>query len=293
MKPKSEKGNKKMHASRFKSMAAALIMTCFSLLLPNANASSSAERLAMAPLLDKAIAGEHRSAANSARDNQRHPKETLMFFGIKPGMKVLEILPGGGWYTEILAPALQDRGQLTVASFGAENPSEYMRNVHKRYIAKMESNPQVYGQVKTQVFEDDGYLTEVASGSQDMVLTFRNSHNWIRFGGIEQAYASFFRVLKKGGVLGVVQHRAEPGTDIKQAAEQGYVAEAYLVKLAESMGFELVAESQVNANAKDTKDYPRGVWSLPPSFREKDHNREAYGAIGESDRMTLRFVKAE
>ena len=271
-------------------MLASLLAMTFSVVALNANAVSSSES-AVGPLIDNAIAGDHRSAKNKARDSQRHPKETLMFFGIKPGMKVLEILPGGGWYSEILAAALKDHGQLTVASFGADNPSDYMRNVHNRYVTKLEANPQVYGQVKTEVFEDEGYLTKIASDSQDMVLTFRNSHNWIRYGGIEQAYKSFSRVLKKGGVLGVVQHRAASDADIKQAAEQGYVPQAYLIQLAESMGFKLVAQSEINANAKDTKDHAKGVWSLPPSFREKDNNREKYTAIGETDRMTLRFVK--
>ena len=279
-----------MKENRISSILIALLVMCFSFLSLNASAGSDAEP-SVDPLLTKAIAGEHRSAKNKARDNQRHPKETLMFFGLKSGMKVLEILPGGGWYSEILAPTLQDQGQLTVASFGANNPSDYLSNVHNRYISKMETNPEVYGQVKTEVFEDEGYLIKVASGSQDMVLTFRNSHNWIRYGGIEQAYKSFSRVLKKGGVLGVVQHRAAPGTDAKTTAEQGYVPEAYLIQLAESMGFKLVAQSEINGNAKDTKDHPSGVWSLPPSFRDKGGNRESYKAIGESDRMTLRFVK--
>lgn len=279
-----------MKENRTSSILTALLVMCFSFLSLTANADSGAES-ATGAVLDQAIAGKHRSAKNKARDSQRHPKETLMFFGIKPDMQVLEILPGGGWYSEILAPALKNHGELTVASFGAENPSDYMRNVHNRYIAKLESNPDVYGQVKAEVFEDEGYLTQVASGSQDMVLTFRNSHNWIRYGGIEQAYKSFSRVLKKGGVLGVVQHRAAAGSDIKQAAEKGYVPEAYLIELAESMGFKLAAQSDINANAKDTKDHAKGVWSLPPSYREKDNNREKYRAMGESDRMTLRFVK--
>jgi predicted methyltransferase len=279
-----------MKANRSPSILTALRVMCFLFLSLNANAESDAG-LSVGPQLNQAIAGEHRSPKNKARDNQRHPKETLMFFGIKPGMRVLEILPGGGWYTEILAPTLKDQGQLTVASFGANNPSDYLRNVHNRYIAKLESNPDVYGQVKAEVFEDEGYLVKVDSASQDMVLTFRNSHNWIRYGGIEQAYESFNRVLKKGGVLGVVQHRAAPGSDFKQVAEKGYVPEAYLIELAESKGFKLVAQTEINANAKDSKNHPSGVWSLPPSFRDKDSNRESYQAIGESDRMTLRFVK--
>lgn len=267
-----------------------LLAITFSLLAVNANAVSSSES-AVSQVIDNAIAGDHRSDKNRSRDSQRHPKETLLFFGIKPAMKVLEILPGGGWYSEVLAPILKDHGQLIVASFGANNPSDYMRNVHNKYIAKLEADPDVYGKVNAEVFEDEGYLAEIASGSQDMVLTFRNSHNWIRYGGIEQAYKSFNRVLKKGGVLGVVQHRAAPDADVKQAAEQGYVPQAYLIQLVESMGFKLVAQSEINANVKDTKDHPKGVWSLPPSYREKDNNREKYSAIGETDRMTLRFVK--
>ncbi|MDB4261100.1 methyltransferase [Porticoccaceae bacterium] len=279
-----------MNKNTVQTLVTSLLAVIFSFLVFNANAVSSFES-AVGPLIGNAIAGDHRSSKNKARDSQRHPKETLLFFGIKPDMKVLEILPGGGWYTEILAPILKDQGQLTVASFGADNSSDYMRNVHNQYVAKLQANPQVYGQVKTAVFEDEGYLIKVASESQDRVLTFRNSHNWIRYGGIEQAYQSFNRVLKKGGVLGVVQHRAAPGADAKQAAEQGYVPQAYLIELVESMGFKLVAQSEINANAKDTKDHAKGVWSLPPSFREKDNNREKYSAIGETDRMTLRFVK--
>jgi predicted methyltransferase len=269
------------------SILTALLVTGFSVLSLNANADGHA----IGALLDQAVQGEHRTVKNKARDAYRHPKETLMFFGLKADMKVLEILPGGGWYTEILAPTLKHHGLLTVASFGENNPSEYMRNVHIRYAKFLDDKPEVYGKIKRDVFEDNGYLGNIAAESQDMVVTFRNSHNWIRFGGIEQAYGAFSRVLKKGGVLGVVQHRAEKGTDAEQTAEKGYVPEAYLIKLVESLGFKLVAKSEINANAKDTKDYPNGVWSLPPSYREKDTNRENYRAIGETDRMTLRFVK--
>ncbi len=241
--------------------------------------------------IEKAVAAEHRAAKNKARDIYRHPAETLSFFGLQPEMKVLEILPGRGWYTEILAPAMKDKGQLTVASFGANHPNDYLRGVHNDFIKILDSNPDVYGKVKRVVFEDKGYLKEVADGSQDMVVTFRNTHNWIRYGGVEEAYRAFHRVLKKGGVLGVVQHRANKGADAKESAEKGYVPESYLIKLAEDMGFELVAKSEVNANPKDTKDHPEGVWTLPPSYRLKDVDKEKYTAIGESDRMTLRFVK--
>ena len=214
-----------------------------------------------------------------------------MFFGLQPEMKVLEILPGMGWYTEILTPVLRDKGQLTVASFGSNHPNDYLRGIHAKFEDKLNANDALYGKLKRVVFKEDSYLKAVPDASQDMVVTFRNTHNWIRFGGIEEAYKSFHRVLKKGGVLGVVQHRADKGSDAKESSQKGYVPESYLIKLIEDMGFELVDKSEVNANPKDTKDYPEGVWSLPPSLREKEVNRDKYLAIGESDRMTLRFIK--
>lgn len=256
------------------------------LLIVNVQAADNVETI-----IEQAIASNHRSAENKARDVYRHPKETLMFFGIQPDMKVLEILPGAGWYTEVLAPILKVNGELTVASFGANHPNDYLRGIHTKYEKMLDSNPEVYGKVKRVVFEDNGYLKDVADNSQDMVVTFRNTHNWIRYGGVEDAYRSFYRVLKKGGILGVVQHRANKGSDAMESSQKGYVPESYLIKLAESMGFELVAKSEINANPKDNKDHPEGVWTLPPSYRLKEVDREKYQAIGESDRMTLRFVK--
>jgi len=241
--------------------------------------------------IEEAIAAEHRSAENKLRDTYRHPAETLAFFGIKQDMKVLEILPGRAWYTDILAPILKDKGELTAASFGANNPNDYLRGIHEKFEKYIGNNPDVFGKVKSVVFENNGYLNTVADNSQDMVLTFRNTHNWIRYGGIEDVFKSFNRVLKKGGILGIVQHRANDGADVKASAEKGYVPEAYLIRLAENYGFELVDKSEINANAKDTKDHPKGVWTLPPSYRLKDVDKEKYTAIGESDRMTLRFIK--
>jgi predicted methyltransferase len=256
------------------------------LFIVNIAAANAAE-----PFIEAAVASEHRSAKNIARDVYRHPAETLSFFGIKQDMSVLEILPGRGWYTEILAPVLIDNGELTVASFGANHPNDYLRGLHIKFEKILGKNPDIYGNTKLSVFEDNGYLKDIANESQDMVVTFRNTHNWIRFGGIEEAYRSFHRVLKKGGVLGVVQHRANKGSDAKESAQKGYVPKTYLIKLVESMGFELVGSSEINANPKDTKDHPEGVWTLPPSYRLKDVDKEKYTAIGESDRMTLRFIK--
>ncbi len=241
--------------------------------------------------LDSSIQGTHREAKNVARDVYRHPKETLMFFDLQPDMKVLEILPGRGWYTEILAPLMKDSGELTVASFGDTHPTKYLRNIHIDFMKKMNADTDTYGKVEVVVFNKTGYLAEIPDNSIDMVVTFRNTHNWIRFGGIEEIYAAFNRVLKPGGILGVVQHRADKGTDAKTTAEKGYVPESYLINLVEDAGFELVKKSDININLADSKDYPEGVWSLPPSYREKDKDKAKYTAIGESDRMTLKFIK--
>ena len=241
--------------------------------------------------LDAAISGAHRDSTNVARDVYRHPKETLSFFGITPDMEVLEILPGGGWYTEILAPYLRDDGLLAVASFGHEHSVEYLRGIHNKLVEKFDREPEIYGKVVLGVFKGEAYLEDFEDASFDMVLTFRNTHNWVRFGSVEDVYRSFYRVLKPGGTLGVVQHRAEPGSNAGETAERGYVPERYLIGLLEGLGFELVKQSEVNANPKDTRDYPEGVWTLPPTYRLGEKDRAKYTAIGESDRMTMKFVK--
>jgi len=257
--------------------------TLLTLLTFNAHADKHA--------LDAAVNAANRTDSNKARDTSRHPKETLDFFQIKPSMKVLEILPGRGWYTEILAPYLAENGKLTVASFGANHQTKYLVNVHKDFVKKIGKEPDVYGMVDVVLFQEDSFLKAIPDASLDMVLTFRNSHNWIRYGGIEDVYAAFNRVLKPGGVLGVVQHRAAKDADPKASAEKGYIPESYLIRLVENTGFELMGASEINANPKDTRDHPEGVWTLPPSYRLKDVDKEKYKAIGESDRMTLRFVK--
>ncbi len=241
--------------------------------------------------LDKVLKGSQRDAKNVTRDVYRHPKETLIFFDLQTDMKVLEILPGGGWYTEILAPLMKDSGELTVASFGDTHPTKYLRNLHISFMKKMNADADTYGEVEVVVFNNGGYLKDIPDNSMDMVVTFRNTHNWIRYGGIEETYAAFNRVLKPGGILGVVQHRADKGSDYKASAENGYVPESYLINLVEDAGFELVKKSELNANLADSKDYIEGVWSLPPTYRENDVERDRYTAIGESDRMTLKFIK--
>ena len=225
-----------------------------------------------ADLLDKAIASEHRAAGHVARDVYRHPGETLTVFGIRTDMHVLEILPA-------------------VASFGHEHSVEYLRGIHNKLVEKFDGAPEIYGKVVLGVFQGETYLENFEDASFDMVLTFRNTHNWIRRGGVEDIYRSFYRVLKPGGILGVVQHRAEAGSDAKVTAEMGYVPESYIIGLLEGIGFELTDKSETNANPKDTRDYPKGVWTLPPTYRLGETDRAKYTAIGESDRMTMKFVK--
>lgn len=242
--------------------------------------------------LEEVLAGQQRNQANRDRDRFRHPEQTLLLFGLTPDMTVLEILPGTGWYTEILAPLLRSQGQLTIASFGARHSNDYLRGLHNQLMEKMDASPEIYDRVQRKLFRRPGaVLPDVADSSQDMVLTFRNTHNWIRFGGIETIYRGFHRVLKPGGILGVVQHRAAQGSDAEQSAEQGYVPEKWLIRFVENIGFELLDRSEINANPRDRRDHPEGVWTLPPSLRLGDRDRDRYLTIGESDRMTLKFMK--
>lgn len=261
----------------------------YSLMLIVSTSSPAAE--STGAVIDRALSGDHRSAENKTRDKYRHPKETLQFFGLQPHMTVVEITPGSGWYTEVLAPILREHGQLIVASFGSDHPVEYLAGIHDRYITKLDADPDTYGDVRRIVFQAPDYLGALDEESIDMVLTFRNTHNWVKFGTAGDIYRAMYRVLKPCGTLGVVQHRAEPGADPMTSAKQGYVPEAWLIDMLESIGFRLVARSEINANPADTKDYPEGVWTLPPTYRLDDQDRDQYAAIGESDRMTLRFAK--
>ncbi len=235
--------------------------------------------------IDKIMAGEHRSEANRARDVYRHPKETLTFFGVKADSTVMEVYPGGGWYTEILAPYLRDGGRY-VAAFPAQSTQGL-----KRFQDKLAAKPALYDKAKIVPLGAPVALDIRPEGGADFVLTFRNVHNWLDDDNVDVFMKSFFDALKPGGVLGVVEHRAKPGTKIKQSIDTGYMTEEFVIKHALMAGFKLDAKSEINANPKDTKDYKEGVWTLPPVLAEKDKDREKYLAIGESDRMTLRFVK--
>lgn len=243
-------------------------------------------------LLDQAIAGSHRSEKNRARDVYRHPKETLLFFGLRPDMTVVEITPGSGWYTEILAPVLRAKGAYIAAGVPVEDPAteRWQRQGREDFIERFTKQPSLYGRVNLTSFKAPRYVDIAPKGSADMVLTFRNVHNWTAARSDEASFRGFFEVLKPGGILGLVEHRAAPGLALEQMIKTGYMTEDYVVSLATRVGFLLAARSEVNANPRDTKDHPEGVWSLPPT-RRGFFGGDKYLAIGESDRMTLRFAK--
>lgn len=248
-------------------------------------------------LLDQALAGEHRPEANRKRDVYRHPRETLLFFGLKPDMSVLEIWPGGGWYSEILAPVLRDKGKLYLAGNAIENPKlpAWQREAREKQEAAYAKRPALFGKPVFTSLGPPEYLAIAPAGSMDMVLTFRNVHNWSAQSSSTQradalVFKAFYEALKPGGILGVVEHRAHPGTPFEQQIKSGYMTEAYVIELAEKAGFKLAAKSEINANPKDTKDHPNGVWTLPPMSRGR-LDPEKYLAIGESDRMTLKFER--
>ncbi|MBR9727088.1 class I SAM-dependent methyltransferase [Shewanella intestini] len=242
--------------------------------------------------LQQALKSDFRKKANSQRDGFRHPGETLSFFGVTPEKTVIELWPGGGWYAEILAPYLAKKGQYIAANFETK-PTEdngrtrYYAKAGKKFEKWVEDNPAQLKKVgfatlnppvKTQLGKDN---------SADVVLTFRNLHNWEMSGNLEPVFKGAYAVLKTGGVFGVVEHRANPG----MPAKSGYMDPAMVIKLAEKVGFVLAESSEINANPKDTKDYPKGVWTLPPRLAMDDVDKAKYQAIGESDRMTLKFVK--
>ncbi|MEQ3649878.1 hypothetical protein [Hyphomonas sp.] len=251
--------------------------------------------------LDTAIAGAHRSEAEKARDAWRHPKETLEFFGVEADDKVVELWPGGGWYTNVIAPYLASGGGTLVAAYFDPNLGDEDRRA--RISERLEEFKATYADPKFGIIEysafsgESGPLTE--PGTADVVLTFRNLHNWMSGGYTEKFFTDAYEALKPGGVLGVVEHRLPSTATQDPTASSGYVHEDYVKSLAASAGFEFVEASEINANPADTADHPFGVWTLPPvnSTQDREGNTpddfdaETYASIGESDRMTLKFVK--
>jgi predicted methyltransferase len=268
---------------------------CAALALPASRLQAAGAGDADGARLAAVIAGAHRSA-NRARDGARRPFETLRFFGLQPTHTVIELGPGGGWYTEILAPYLRERGLLLAAHEARDADTEYRRNSRARYEQKLAEQPALYDRVRMGerplAQPPRGFGSLAAPASVDRVLSFRNVHNWIESGDLQATLRASLLVLKPGGVLGLVEHRALPGASLAQAVKTGYIPADWLIEQARAAGFTAVERSEANANPRDTKDHPHGVWSLPPTLRGGDADRARFLAIGESDRMTLKFTKS-
>jgi predicted methyltransferase len=237
------------------------------------------------------LAGQQRTPGNAERDKYRHPLETLDLFGLRPSWTVLEYEPGGGWYTELLAPALAKKGRLLVTSGDPKGPDDQRSTLFARRLKLLlETFPELFGKVET-VVVDAKAPTLPLDSQLDLVLVIRELHNIVNAGQLQTWLAEFHKALKPGGVLGIVEHRALAGADPLASSKKGYLPEAWVIEQIEAAGFHLEAKSDINANPKDTKDYPEGVWTLPPTYRLGKQDHEKYAAIGESDRMTLRFVR--
>ncbi len=235
------------------------------------------------------LASEHRMPGHKDRDQDRHAAETLTFFGVKPTSTVVEVGAGGGWYTELLAPLLGNKGKLVVAGPDPAGPADKMMTVYGKRLDLFLAKSPLFGKVERVVIGTPVKLG--ADGSADVVLAMREMHGWQRRNELDAYLTAIHAVLKPGGILGIEQHRAAPGAKAEETAEKGYLPEEWVIEKVKAAGFELVEKSEVNANPKDTKDYPNGVWTLPPNFREGETDRAKYAAIGESDRMTLKFKK--
>ena len=239
---------------------------------------------------DAALSGEQRSEKNAARDEYRHACEILEFFGLREGMTVVELSPGGVWYTELLAPLMADNGRY-YAAHGSVNGGAYARRSLGSYLVKLGQDDAIYGRVIVSELNPPEAMAIAPDGSADLVLAFRNIHTWMRAGVLDDVLESVFVALKPGGVFGVVQHRGLEGSSVEDMKNTAYVTEDHVISAVEAAGFTLADRSEVNANPKDTADYESGVWTLPPSLTLGDEDRKRYMAIGESDRMTLKFTK--
>lgn len=244
--------------------------------------------------LAAAMASPHRKPSSKERDADRHPQAMLEMFGLKTNQTVLEFAPGEGWYTELLAPVLAKSGKLYLTQADPNGPKENRPTLYglrtKYFLEKL---PEVYGKVEPVVIDPKAPKLTLADGTLDVVLVFRGAHGAYNNKQLGLWLSEFHRTLKAKGTLGVEQHRAAVGKNPDETSKQGYLPEAFLIEQIEAAGFKLKEKSEMNANPKDTKDHPEGVWSLPPTLREGEKNRDKYLAIGESDRMTLKFVKVE
>jgi predicted methyltransferase len=241
------------------------------------------------PNLVRDVAGSWRSSIFVARDGARHPVEELTFFGLKPDMTVVEIWPSGGYWTEILAPYLHDHGTF-YAAIVPRGLSDRTAKAADAFQTKLDANKAIYGNVKVSEFGTNS--SNIAPpGSADLVVTFRNFHNWVESATADQALAAFYTALKPGGILGIEDHRAPTDKPQDPKAESGYVRQDYTIEAAKKAGFEFVGSSEINANPRDTKDYPEGVWTLPPDLTLGDKDRAKYIAIGEADNFVLKFRK--
>jgi len=263
---------------RMAALAGALLLGCASF-------------VTSADALRDAVAAPHRTPEFVERDRYRNPEQTLRFFDIQPEHDVVEISPGAGWYTEILAPYV--KGDYYAAHFPEDGGVEYFARARQVFLDRLESQPDIYGNVQVVVFNPVTGDLELPDASVDRALTFRNIHGWLRSDSEQAAFASLFRVLRPGGYLGVVQHRSRQLIDRDRMVATGYMTQDAVIALAQEAGFEFVGASEVNANFRDTAQHPEGVWTLPPSLRLGDRNRSRYLEIGESDRMTLKFRKPE
>jgi predicted methyltransferase len=266
---------------RIRFLLLALLILLIAAISPLTSATPSWAEANVTAALQAAIAGPQRSEANKARDKYRHPLETLSFFGIQPDMTVVEIWPGNGWYTEILAPFLKDHGKLYEALGGGAGAQNFQ--------AKLKADPAIYGAVIVTALQPPDQTEIAPAGTADMIVTFRNVHDWLSHGNTQDYFKAFYRALKPGGILGITDHRADPSQPQDPNAKNGYVRQDYMIRLAEHAGFKLTGASEINANPKDPRDQP--VWNLPPTLRLGQTDRAKYLAIGESDRMTLKFTK--
>lgn len=242
--------------------------------------------------IERAANGEHRAEEHIGRNQYRHPVETLRFFEVAPDMTVVEIWPGGaGWYSEILAPLLRERGMFYAAQFPPDSEVDYYTRNLEKYRDKLAARPDIYDQAEVTYLWPPKHTAIAPPGTADRVLTFRNVHNWARADKTAAYFESFYKALRPGGILGVVEHRAPEGRSLEEQIESGYMTEEYVIRMAEEAGFRLMERSDINANPRDNAEHPEGVWTLPPTLRLGEKDREKYLAIGESDRMTLKFMK--